>query len=789
MAFVNLSLLLGTLLVGVPIVLHLVMREKPTPLEFPAIRFLRQRQESNQRRLRLRHWLLLLLRCLVLALAALALARPSVSSNLFGNWLLIGALGLLSILIATLFLIGLLTQQGKLILVALGGLGAGALAVFLATLVGTLRVSDASLIGDREAPVAAVMVFDSSPRMRYRQENLTRLEQAQEMATWVIERLPAESRIAVLDSRAITPVFSIDLAAARKTVQRAKSTGAPQSLDRLLETALELLRDNSLKRKEVYVYTDLTAAAWELGDPERLRRQFEESADVALYLIDVGVEAPRNFALGNLKLSQQTLSKNSTLEISTTLSCIGNGGQRPVELHVEDIDPTLPVVRNGTVIVPKSRLHSRQEVTLEDNGSRRIEFTLPTRELGVRHAEIRIGGQDALAVDNSRFLSVKVRTPWSVLVAAPEGVNTSAFVEAIAPYEHRISRRAIYDCTQTTPREIPNRGLDDFAAVVLIDPTPLPAATWEQLGTYVRDGGQLALFLGHHADDGNSFNVPEATELMPGKLGRQYRVSGRGVFLSPNSYQHPVLQQFRAIASAVPWSQFPVFRYWNLEQISPEAQVIVRYGSNRPALLERTVGRGTVLMMTTPITEPERPSGRQAWNELAGSNDWPRFILVNEIMRYLTRHDQARHNFETGEHVVVADSRGQASSRYLLFMPDGETQPVHARDGRLTIKATDSPGIYRLKGEREGEIARGFSVNLPARASRLERIDTQHLDKLFGENRYQLARHRDEIEREQGHQRGGREFYPVLMALMAVVLMLEHLLANRFYRDTDRDAS
>ncbi|MFO8110287.1 MAG: BatA domain-containing protein, partial [Thermoplasmata archaeon] len=82
MAFVNLSLLLGTLLVGVPIVLHLVMRQKPTPLEFPAIRFLRQRRESNQRRLRLRHWLLLLLRCLVLALAALALARTSLSSNL-----------------------------------------------------------------------------------------------------------------------------------------------------------------------------------------------------------------------------------------------------------------------------------------------------------------------------------------------------------------------------------------------------------------------------------------------------------------------------------------------------------------------------------------------------------------------------------------------------------------------------------------------------------------------------------------------------------------------------------
>jgi len=93
MAFVNLSLVLGTMLVGIPIALHLVMRQKPKQLVFPAIRFLQKRQESNRRTLRLRHWILLLLRCLVVALAAMALARPSVSSHLFGNWIIITGLG------------------------------------------------------------------------------------------------------------------------------------------------------------------------------------------------------------------------------------------------------------------------------------------------------------------------------------------------------------------------------------------------------------------------------------------------------------------------------------------------------------------------------------------------------------------------------------------------------------------------------------------------------------------------------------------------------------------------
>ena len=40
MTFVNLSLLAGAVLIAVPIVLHLIMRRKPTRLEFPALRFI-----------------------------------------------------------------------------------------------------------------------------------------------------------------------------------------------------------------------------------------------------------------------------------------------------------------------------------------------------------------------------------------------------------------------------------------------------------------------------------------------------------------------------------------------------------------------------------------------------------------------------------------------------------------------------------------------------------------------------------------------------------------------------
>ncbi len=85
MTFVHLSFLAGTALVALPIVLHLIMRQRPTLFEFPALRFLQKRHDANRRRLQLRHLLLLLLRAAAIAILAFALARPSVK--------LAGALG------------------------------------------------------------------------------------------------------------------------------------------------------------------------------------------------------------------------------------------------------------------------------------------------------------------------------------------------------------------------------------------------------------------------------------------------------------------------------------------------------------------------------------------------------------------------------------------------------------------------------------------------------------------------------------------------------------------------
>src|SRR6516165_7878398 len=68
MTFIHPLLLAGLVLAGIPVLVHLVMRQKPKHLMFPALRFL---------------MLLLALRMALVVLICLAMARPRVFSERF----------------------------------------------------------------------------------------------------------------------------------------------------------------------------------------------------------------------------------------------------------------------------------------------------------------------------------------------------------------------------------------------------------------------------------------------------------------------------------------------------------------------------------------------------------------------------------------------------------------------------------------------------------------------------------------------------------------------------------
>lgn len=784
MALVHLSfLILGGLFIGIPIVLHLLMRRKPKHLVFPALRFVKERRETNRRRLRLRHWLLLLLRCLVVALLAAALARPSVASAAVGNWAILGLLVALLVVVLLLFVASLVERKGLVFSGALGVIAATLLIASVALLAITLSGGSRVRIGDQEAPVAAMLVVDASPRMAYRQKNRTRLEEASETAQWLLDQLPQESEVAVVSSHPDGSLPPVDQAAAHKTLERLQITNVPRPLVTLLSDALDLAEKSDKPRKEVYVFTDLTAAAWRGEAEGGLQKRLAASPEVLLYVIDVGAADPRNFSLGELRLSGQALAKNSELRLQTEITSVGPGGRRSVAVYLEDLDPRLPIDREGDRVLPTPRQRSQESFELPAGGSQAVQFPLRGLELGVHQGFVKLIGEDGLAADDVRYFTVEVQQAWPVLVAAPQNVKTSYLTEALAPYQDKQTGTARFACDVIVQGDLPNRNLADYAAICLVDPAPLTAADWEKLAAYVKAGGGLAIFLGHNAQPPASFNEPAAQALLPGKLARQWRSPGRELSLAPASLDHPVLAQFRTMASTVPWRQFPVFLHWDLTPLNPTARTVLPYSNNKPALIESGLDRGRVLTLTTPVSDPARPSGRPTWNELpTGDNAWPYFVLVNEMLLYLVQSGDTRLNYLAGETAALANQAGRDPERYQLFPPGDEPHEVAAHEGRVRVQSTGQLGAYRLKGNRGGPVVRGFCVNLLPDATALSRAPAGRLDEVLGKDRYRIAANREEITRDVGEARIGREFYPYLLVLLAIVLGLEHLFSNRFYK-------
>jgi hypothetical protein len=76
MNFLAPAFLAGLVAIAVPVLIHLINREKKVVVQFPSLMFLHKIEYKSIRRQKIRHLLLLILRCLALALLVAAFARP-----------------------------------------------------------------------------------------------------------------------------------------------------------------------------------------------------------------------------------------------------------------------------------------------------------------------------------------------------------------------------------------------------------------------------------------------------------------------------------------------------------------------------------------------------------------------------------------------------------------------------------------------------------------------------------------------------------------------------------------
>ena len=785
MTFLHMSLIAGLAVVTVPILLHLFGQRQPQLIDFPALKFVRQTTREQSSSWQLRHFLLLLLRVLLLALLALALARPRVHSAMIGSVLgisgVVVAAALASLIAAVAFVSrrpAVVSWTASIVAVALW-LSAGYW--------GFKSLSDGPVVpsSDQSAPVAAVMIVDNGPSLAYRSNNAQRLETAREMAIWILDKLPLDSRVGVL---AGVPVgsLSLDPATAKSQVKQIEQRGAHIDLAGRLRTAIDLVLATDLQRKEIYVITDLASSSWSESTDDLKKLLKEYSEEVLVQIIDVGDVDTANWRLGDAKPDFQTIPEDGEIafEVSVERPATASNKSATIELIQEEIDPKLPVISNGKLKTPGTKVVDRQVIDLATDRIANVKLSTKGLKAGSHNFTIRLDRNDPLQLDNERFVTVLANAQRPALVVA-EDADIARYLQFNIDPSAAESSQAVSLCETVRYSQLGRVALERFAVVCLYDPTAISAVQGQSLKEHVLGGGGLLIILGAGPGSAATLNESPIAGLLPGKMAnpRPHANPASFSFFQPVAPSHPIFHVFGQ--SEVRWNPYPIFQHWNIESLAESVQTLIDYSDGSgPAVTVQSVGRGQVITITTPIPEPAQ-SIRPLWNELSvGEDTWPSFGLILGCARTLSGADQAKVNYSVGELVSLTNDPLHWPSRYELFLPNSQSRGVEALDGRINLGQFEQPGVYRLRGQRTSPVSRSVSVNAPAADTALERLTPEELNERLGADTYRLARDRDEIESSVGQARFGRELFPLLMVFVAGLFLAEQAMSNRFYKIT-----
>ena len=801
MTWANLGILgVGGLLLCVPVILHFMFQPKPVSVDFPALRFLQKSQQSTRSRMKLKHIALLLVRCLLIALLALALAGPSVASSVLGNWLTLGGVGVSALIIGMVALAAFFRQQKNWLLIGILGTVLLGHALFGAiSLRKILNSEETNLIGEAQAPVAALIVMDTSPRMTLEFENETGLQKAQAIGKWLVTQFPSDSQVCVAPTDGDGAFFSVDVGAADRRIEKLKTNFSGVKIPSTISDGLELLETSSLERKEIYIVTDLTAESWTGENTQQLLRKLNLFPEYSLFVIDVGVDSPSDFSLAPLQLLASEISTKGRLNIRSEVRRLGVAGQRTVKMQVEKIDPSRPVVRDRKTLYPTETFSPQSQVfDVRENGAALVqfEFSQPLAT-GTYHGSVEIEGQDGLSIDDKRYFSFRVSPPRSTLVVHPKNVNPAVIKAVLATDDSVAAGTNQFEYEAVTQAEFQDLNtLAQYGAVFVLDPKPLTDDRWELLQTFVENGGGLGLFLGPNANSKGfidpSFTSEIAQRLIGGLLDQQwFDDTGELTLSPPGETSHPIFRAIQGSETSILWNRFPITKFWGFQQDNsddaPPTQTLMRFTNRQPAVIERVIGKGRVLTMTTPVTEPGVIPDRKSWNFLLAGNGLkpaPLYLLLKGLVSYLVQSDAESLNVQVGQMSTLRNDLRQFPDSYQVFSPIEDKPPTNLNsvDNQIRFRFNDSPGHYRFRGVFDDQVLlRGFSSNLPLEATDLTRIGSNDLDEILGPERYQLATDKSEITRQQGTTRRGQELYPFIVVMMLMILGLEYLMSNRFY--------
>ena len=408
-----------------------------------------------------------------------------------------------------------------------------------------------------------------------------RFEQARGAARAAIAEAPPGDLVGLVtfDERArIVAEPAADRAAAVAALARAATGFGATRYGAALAAAA---RSIGSRAGRIVVVTDLQRGGWEAAGAGSV------PPGVAVRTVDVGAAAP-NLAVTALEIGP-----------AGAAAVVVNAGEQPRS-------STVALRVDGAAV-------DAAAVTLAP-GATTVRFDAPLPPAGV--LEVAVDDPGGLAADDRRYHLLDRPAPL-VIAFVTAGGRSAAGAFYLEQALLAAGDDSLFVVRPLEPAGISPTALEGVAAVLLLESAGLGRSAREQLAAYVEAGGGLLVAAGPRLDPAlvAEFVGTGSTAPAPGGDG--------ALSWSVTATRHPLFAAFDGLAGTLGQVRFRQV----VRVDGAGGRILAAFSDGAPALVERTAGRGRVLVFASDLNNE--------WNDFPRQ---PAFVpFVHEVVRYLGR--------------------------------------------------------------------------------------------------------------------------------------------------------
>lgn len=729
MTFLAPWFLIATLAAAVPVILHMINRQRAKELPFSTLRFLRISVQKTKRRRRIHDLLLMLIRAAVLVLIAVGLADMRLTS------------------LKTL----------------LGGGSAAAVVMVL---------DNSASMGVADAPDSAESGGEAE-QMRF--------DLAKKAAHQILAQVPEGDQIALLLTGGPpfpeAGKFHRTHDAIEDILDQSAVSYERADLGLRIQEARKLLAESEASNKLIYVLTDQQRHSWdsfkkeEESAEEPLSAEEKKAREAPVVVVDCNRQPRPNQSIDDVQIEAAMPVAGLPIKVSAKVyNAAPVEQQRLIKLFVDDTEEGTSAALN---------IPPQQSVT--------YPFTFVFKRGGLHRGEVRLVDPapqqpDGSTFDDRRFFSMEVDQAIPVAVVRAEDKadhSDDGFYLANALSPKREGTWAIR-VKKLLPKDLVDEPLSEYAMIFLVN---LPAPSGDaaaKLRAYVESGRHLMWVSGENVQPAayNQMNDAAQGTLLPAPLVDVRLASHEPDRDSWNiaslDKEHPALRNLVTPPSL--YQTVLVYKHVRIDTKDTGAEVLAHLDDGAPLLVQKRMGRGTVLFLGT--------SAQRDWTNLPLK---PIFLpMMVQMAFHLGGAQQVYRNSIAGSPLVHEFDQEAAPIKVQMTLPSGvqkqlETTGVPGKLGQtLRFGEAFDIGVYVLEPlEGIGRAPVSFAVNVDPDEASPVKIDRDELKERFGETSVLFADNPEDLSKTFEELRYGKKLWTLLLAAVLIGLVFEVFVSNR----------